>query len=162
MEQAISFRSSLVQAQGCSFQARVMADYGEHVEQFTLDCDCDAEGQVEQTVLQPESIAGITATVSEGGGKLLYDGLSMDFGLLGDGTLIPAAATAMVYDCWRKEYIQSAGMIDGLYRVSYGKNFYEKAMLVDTYFENGIPISAEVCYNGRRILSMELLEFTFH
>lgn len=157
---AIEFRAGLVQAGGCTFQAEVEADFGENVERFTLECDAAAGGAVDLTVLSPETLAGITATVSEAGGKITYDGMAMDFGLLANGNVIPAAAPALAVRCWTSEYIASVGEEEGLCRVTYEKDYDEKKLIVDTWYENGIPICAEVCYNNQRILKMTISEFS--
>lgn len=162
LSEAIQFRADLVQAGGCSFTAEITADYGDTVQTFTLACDADGEGTTLLTLLAPETIAGITATVTDGGGTITYDGMALDFGLLANGNVIPAAGPALVATCWCKEYISSAGEEEGLYRVSYQKNFDEKALLIDTYFEKGIPICAEVCYNGYRVLKLTISDFAFH
>ena len=107
---AIEFRAALVQAGGCSFTAEVTADDGEAVETFTLDCTVDETGAVHFEVVQPQTLAGITATVSADGGTITYDGMAMDFGLFANGNVIPAAAPALVVCCWRKKKGEPAGI----------------------------------------------------
>ena len=53
----------------------------------------------------------------------------------------------------------AAGTDETGYRATYEKDFDEKRLVVDTWFENGIPIYAEVCYNNRRILKLKLSDF---
>lgn len=159
---AIAFRAELVQAGGCSFQAEITADFGDTVQSFSMDCSSDSEGRTELTVTAPETIAGITATVSDSGGTITYDGMAVDFGLLANGNVIPAAAPALVTACWTGEYIASGGDEDGRYRATYEKNFDEKRLLVDTWFENGVPICAEICYNQQRILKLTISDFTMN
>lgn len=156
---AIEFRAALVQAGGCSFTARVTADDGEAVAEFTLRCVSEDTGAVQFEVVAPETLAGITATVSADGGTITYDGMAMEFGLLANGNVIPVAAPALVLCCWRQEYLAAAGTDEAGYRATYEKDFDEKRLVVDTWFENGIPIYAEVCYNSRRILKLELSDF---
>lgn len=156
---AIEFRASLVQAGGCSFTAKVTADDGEAVEEFTLRCASDEMGAVRFEVAAPQTLAGITATVSADGGTITYDGMAMDFGLLANGNVIPAAAPALVVCCWRQEYLAAAGADETGYRATYEKGFDEKRLVVDCWFENGIPIYAEVCYNNQRVLKLELSDF---
>ena len=157
---AIEFRAALVQAGGCTFRADVEADFGGNVEHFTLDCEADADGTTRFSVVAPETLAGISATVTESGGKITYDGMAMDFGLLANGNVIPAAAPALAVCCWSGEYIASGGEEDALYRATYEKDFDEKMLTVDTWYENSIPICAEVCYNNQRILKLSISEFT--
>ncbi len=162
MTPAIEFRAALVQAGGCSFTAAITVDYGQRVQCFTLACDVDGEGTTNITLLEPESIAGVTATVTDDGGQITYDGMALDFGLLANGSLIPAAAPCMLAACWLKEYISDAGQGEIGYQVRYRKKIGEKELLLDTFFENGIPFLAEVCYNDSGILKIEISDFAFY
>ena len=162
LEPAIEFRADLLQAGGCSFRAKIEADFGDRVEIFTVDCDYDADGTARLTLVEPETLAGITATVTEGGGKITYDGMAVEFGLLANGNVIPAAAPALTALCWSGEYIAAAGTQDDAYRVTYEKDYGEKRLQIDTYFKNDLPFFAEVCYNNQRILKLEISDYSFH
>ncbi len=159
---AADFRAALVQAGSCRFQAEITADYGDTVQCFTLECQADAEGVLRVTVLAPETIADITATVSEGGGSITYDGMALDFELLANGNVAPIAAPAIAVRCWLSEYIASGGMEKEHYRATYEKDFDEKRLTLDTWFENGLPFLAEVCYNEQRILRMTISDFSMN
>ena len=93
-------------------------------------------------------------------GTVTYDGLMMDFGLLANGRLAPAAGPAVVAYCWSSAYLAAGGEEEGRFRATYEKDYEEKMLKVDTWFENGIPIYAEVCYNGQRILNLTISEFS--
>lgn len=162
MQEAVEFRSELVQAGGCSFQAQITAEFEQSVTEFSLDCQCSSEGTAQIVILSPESLQGVTATVTEKGGTLCYDGLAVDFGLLAEGKLAPAAAPLLLSQCWTSEYILSAGEQEGLCRVSYQMGYGEKSMNVDTWFENHLPIYAEICYNNERILKVSISEFSLN
>lgn len=159
---AIEFRAALVQAGGCSFCAEIEADFGNHIETFTADCDFSTDGTARLTLLAPETLAGITAAVTDSGGKITYDGMAVDFGMLANGNVIPAAAPALTALCWCREYISAAGWEDDIYRVTYEKDFDEKRLLIDTFFKNDLPICAEVCYNNQRILKLNISDYTLH
>ena len=116
---AIAFRASLVQAGGCSFRAELTADYGDYVVPFALDCETEVNGPTHFTVAAPETLAGITAAVDETGGTVTYDGLMMDFGLLANGRLAPAAGPAVVAYCWSSAYLAAGGEEDGRFRATY-------------------------------------------
>lgn len=62
--------------------------------------------------------------------------------------------------CWSSAYLAAGGEEDGRFRATYEKDYEEKMLKVDTWFENGIPIYAEVCYNGQRILNLTISEFS--
>lgn len=161
-EEAIAFRAALVEAGGCTFRGEITADFGDSVTTFTVDCAAGADGTVQLTLVQPEELSGIAATVTDDGGTVTYDGLILEFGLLAEGNLIPAAAPAVVVACWRGEYISCAGTEDEYYRVTYEKGYDEKCLIVDTFFQNGLPIYAEICYNNRTVLKLAVSEFTLN
>ena len=158
----VSFRGSLVAAGGCSFRAHITADYGPEIQNFTLDCQSDGNGIVHFSVVDPETIAGITGTMEGEEGTITYDGLQLAFPLLVYDRISPVAAPAFVVHCWLKEFILSAGIHGEQYRVTYEKKIQDKVLLIDTYFEKDIPISAELCYNGYRILNIQITDFSFH
>ena len=162
LSQAITFRGQLITAGGCSFRAKITADYGQEVQQFTLVCDGDGEGKVSFCVTEPDTIAEITGQMEGEEGTVTYDGLQLAFPLLVNDRLSPVSAPALAVSCWMKEFILSAGRSEELYRVTYEKKIKEKDLLIDTYFEKDIPISAELCYNGYRVIHMEILDFAFH
>ena len=162
LEQGIVFRSRLVSAGGCCFQAKITVDYGLEVQNFTLDCDADSEGNVSFSVVEPETIADITGQMRGQEGTVTYDGLQLAFPMLVYGKLSPVSAPALLAKCWLNEYILSAGLTQDGYRITYEKKIREKDLLIDTYFENDIPISAELCYNGYRIIDIQITEFSFH
>ena len=158
LSSAMDFRADLVQAGGCSFTARVTADFGESIQNFTMECRSDPKGDITFLLKEPETLEGITGTVTSEGGKITYDGLALDFGLLADGKVIPAAAPAILTSCWAGEYISAAGTEEDLTRVTYEKGF-ENKLVADTWFQNHVPICGEVCYNGTEILRIEITDF---
>lgn len=162
LEPSIAFRAALLQAGGCSFRAKIEADFGSQIERFAADCDFSTDGTALLTLTEPETLAGLTATVTERGGKITYDGMSVDFGLLANGNVNPAAAPALTALSWSGEYISAAGWEEELYRVTYEKDFAQKRLQIDTYFKNDLPILAEVCYNNQRILKLEISDFSLH
>ena len=159
---AIEFRADLVQAGGCNFSAEVEADFGDTTEQFSLYCEAQQDS-MDITVTAPETLEGITAHITGDGGRITYEGMSAEFGLLANGNVSPAAAPAITAACWQREYISAAGQEDdGLYRVTYEKDYDEKRLIVDTWFKNDLPIYAEVCYNNQRILKLTITDFALN
>ena len=161
LERGITFRSELVASGGCRFRAHITADYGQEVQNFTLDCESDGDGIVTFCVVEPETISDITGTMEGEKGIVTYDGLQLVYPLLVYERLSPVSAPALIVRCWLKEFILSAGYDGTLYRITYEKKIQEKDLLIDTYFEKDIPISAELCYNGYRILNVQITDFSF-
>lgn len=159
---AIDFRAKLVQAGGCSFEAEITADFGDAVQSFRLACETDAQGNVAFTITEPPTLEGITATVSEGGKKLNYEGLIVEMGTLAEHSLAPAAAPGMILASWLSGYISWAGEREDVYQVTFRQELNSVSFQIDTFLKNNLPISAEVCYNNYRVLEMKIEEFQFH
>ena len=162
LAQANLFRAELLSKGGCAFTVDIQADFGQGIHSFSVACDSDARGVVTMEVLSPETIAGICATVDGDTGKLQYDGLSLTFGMLAHDSISPVSAPGLLADCWMSEFVLSAGTEGECYRASYEKKISDKVLLLDTYFENGVPISAEICYNNMKIIHMEISDFCYH
>ncbi len=157
---ATAFRAALLESGGCTFVCRVTADFGETVQIFALDCAYDtARGAVDFTVLEPQSLAGITATVTDEGAAVTYDGMAMELGLLAGESVMPAAAPALAAVCWTDAPITAVGAENDRTRVTYERTLCGRRLTVDTWLENGLPISAQVCYNQQCILKLEFSEF---
>lgn len=163
MDRALGFRSRLLEAGGAAFTAEITADYGDRTYTFTAACRTDAAGDLDFTVTAPEAIAGISGTVSAQGGQLKFDGTALDFGLLADGQLSPAGAPYAVAQSWRTGYITACGREEGGVRMSVDGSFLGETITVDTWLEEEktVPFHAELCYNNRRVLSLQLRDFQF-
>ena len=81
-QKALDLRTGLMEAGGCTFTAAVTADLGGRVYPFTLDCAVDLQGETTLTVVEPEAIQGITASVSQDGATVEFDGAALDFGFM--------------------------------------------------------------------------------
>lgn len=147
-----------MEAGGCSFTADVTADYGDRVYSFTLSSRTQ-DGQTRLEVLEPESIAGIAATVSEDGTELTFDGAELAFGQLANGFVSPVTVPWLLAQCWSGEYIAWAGADGDLERVTYLRGYNDEELTVDTWFSGNTPTYAEVSYDGTRCLTVEILDF---
>lgn len=157
-QEALDFRTALLETGGCSFCAQVSAEDGEQVYIFTLHCIWE-DGSAQLEVLEPESIAGIRATVEVGSTKLEFDGATLDFGSLAGGQLSPVAAPWLLACCWQSEYIAWSGADGQQRRVTYLRGYEDEELAVDTWFFDRIPVYAEMSWNGRRCLCVTIREF---
>ena len=83
LDRAMALRSAML-AKGASFDAKIVADYGDRQHTFAMACTVDQQGKLNFTVTEPQSIAGITGKVSGTGGKLTYEDHILSFGLMAD------------------------------------------------------------------------------
>lgn len=157
-QEALEFRTALMEMGGCSFSAQVRAEDGEQVYEFTLRCVWE-NGTAQLEVLEPESIAGIRATVAAGSTSLEFDGAVLDFGNLAGGQLSPVAAPWLLVCCWQNEYIAWSGADGQQRRVTYLRGYEDEELTVDTWFSEQIPVYAELSWNGRRCLSVTICDF---
>ena len=157
MERALTLRTKLLQASSCTFDAEITADYAEILHVFRMNCSADAQGEVSFRVSAPESIAGITGTLSGKGGALKFDETALYFNFLADGQLSPISAPWVLISALRGGYLTSAGMENGLLRVSVNDSYEEDALNLDVWLDSSdMPKRADICYAGKRILSLEL------
>ena len=160
MEQALHLRGSL---QGKPFQleAVVTADYGDAWYAFRLQCTFDGSGAMAFTVLEPETISGITGTVSAKGGALTFDDVALAFDILADGQLSPISAPWVMMQALLGGYITSAG-VDGDYtRITVKDSYRDDAMTVDLWVDGeNLPVQGDILWKDRRILSVRVEKFT--
>lgn len=160
IERGMALRSRLLQADGCSFDAEVTADYGDKLYMFSLTCEADASGTIAFTVTEPESIAGITGTVGKEGGRLTFEDTALQFDLMADDQISPVSAPWVFLKTLRSGYLTSACEEDGFLRLTVDDSYEDDALQLDIWLEDGdIPIRAEMLYDDRRIVSMDVKSF---
>ena len=160
LDRAMKLRATLLGCLGCSFDVTVTADYGDEVFEFAMRCETGGRGDVDFTVTKPESIAGISGSISSGEGKLTFRDTALAFPLLAEDQLSPVSSPWIFYQTLRSGYLTSAGMEGDLLRLTIDDSYEEDALTLDIWLnEQDIPIRAEILYDGRRILTLEIENF---
>ncbi len=100
---------------GCAMTADVRCDRENEVENYTLQCDWNADGSARVEVLAPETLVGIAAEFNGDDLSLHYDDMSLAAGPVSSQELTPAQILPMVVDAIREGYILEKGTesIDG-------------------------------------------------
>lgn len=162
MQTVMDFRTQLLENGGCSFDATVEAQYTHYVNEFVLHCDYDAsEDRTTFTVLEPELIETVTGTVGPERGTVRFTDTGLALELLADGQLAPVALPQILAQSWASGYIVSAGT-DRDYTVAVFQNGYEDDKIkIETWFENGVPVYADVWYQGQCQAGVDLGSFYF-
>ena len=159
MDKVLTLRSKLL-AQGAELDGVIVADFSDRTYTFCVHCVVDVQGKVTFQVTEPSSIAGITGTVSAGGGKLTFDDQALAFPNLADGQLSPVSAPWVLMNTLRSGYLTSAGMESGVVRVAIDDSYADNALHLDIWLdENELPARCEIIWKGRRVLSMEVKNF---
>lgn len=160
IDRVMEFRQRLNSGSGCAFDAYITADYGDKLYTFTLQCQTDGLGNLDFSVLDPQSIAGITGTVSAQKGALTFDNQVLAFSLLADGQMTPVSAPWLLIKTLRGGYIRGCGQEDTLMRAVIDDTYEEETMQLDIWFdENDHPVYADFLWQGRRIIAMEVKNF---
>jgi len=159
MDQALILRKNILAGNGCSFHTVITADYDAVIYTFSVDCICDKDGELTFTVTEPESIAGITGTLSPEGGKLTFDDKALAFPVLANGELSPVSAPYVFVKALRGGYISGCGEEGGYTRVSVDDSYDENALQLELWLDGQLPIQAEIYWQGRRVLSLQITNF---
>jgi len=160
MQRGIALRHSLLSAQSCSFQADITADYGDKLYSFSMECQARGQGNVDFSVSAPESIAGISGSLSSSGGRITFDETALQFDLMADSLLSPVSAPWVLLNTLCSGYIRYAGMEGDLLRLTIDDSYREDALQVDIWIDaSDVPIRGEILHEGRRILSVDVRNF---
>ncbi len=161
MDRAMALRGKLQQKE-VTFDVAITADYGDKVHTFAMQCQGDTQGNMKFTVTQPESISGISGTVSKGSGKLTFDNQILAFDILADNLISPVSGPWVLLETLRSGYLTSCSHEGDLLRVAIDDSYAENALHLEVWLDsNDIPQQCEVYWQGRRLLSMDVKNFTF-
>ncbi len=162
IDKAQLMRQKLLDGKGCQFTATVTADYGEEIYTFEMSCIADQIGNMQFTVLAPDSIQGITGKIENEKGKLTFDDQILAFEILADGQITPVSAPWLLVKTMRGGYIRSCG-VDGEYlRTTIFDSYEEDALQLDIWLTDELtPVQGEILFRGRRILTIHVINFSY-
>lgn len=159
MEQALSLRSRVLGAQGCTFEAELTADYIDSVEEFSLHCSVDPEGVVSFRVKEPEVISGVTGQVSGEEGALTFEDQVLAFPLMAEERLSPVSAPWILMKALRSGFIRTLAEEDGLLHLTVDDSYSDDALTVDIWVRDNVVVAGEISWQGRRAVSMVIEDF---
>ena len=160
MDAALALRQQL-QKGGCEFVVRITADYGDLLHVFDMKCTVDQEGKLLFTVINPKSIEGITGVIDGDGGQLTFDDSVLAFKLLADGLLTPVSAPWVFIRTLKAGYIHASTKTDNGTKLIIHDTYEEDSLQLDIWLDTeDTPVAAEILWQGRRILSMTITNFS--
>ena len=163
MNEALDFRAQLLNAGGCSFTAEVAAQYEQYASKFVLQCRYDTETrQTQFEVIAPETVAGITGTVSENRQTVRFDDVALELELLADNKLAPVALPSILAQSWAESYIVSAGSDQDYEAVVYQNGYDQDELKVETWYQYGLPVYTDLWYQGVNEAEVTLSDFKFN
>lgn len=161
IERGMMLRSRILQGNGCSFASEITADYGDKVHTFSMTCQADAKGNLLFCVTEPETISGITGMITDEGGKLTFDDVALQFDTMAEDQITPVTAPWIFLKTLRSGYLTSACMEEGQLRLTIDDSYEDDALTLDIWLdETDTPVRTEILYDGRRILSLNVSNFT--
>ena len=160
LEKGLVLRNRLLSGDGCEFRAEITADYGKELYVFSVSCKVDNAGNLTFCVISPESISGISGTISATGGKLTFDDHALAFPVLADGMLSPVSAPWFFITALRSGYLKACEENkDGLHLVI-NDSYAQDAIQVDVYTDPDMtPVRAELVWQGMRVLTVTVENF---
>lgn len=156
MNEALALRSAVLGGGEITFDAEITVDYIDTVEEFTLSCSVDAGGVVTFAVTEPETISGIMGNVSGQEGALTFDGQILAFPLMADDRLSPISAPWILMSALRGGNITACVREGELLHITVDDSYAEDALTLEVWAEDGALVAAEIAWQGRRMVSMEL------
>lgn len=160
MDRIMNLRAKLLGSEGCTFTAHISADYGDALHEFTLCCQGDNNGDLKFTVSGPDSIAGITGVFKGSEGYLTFDDVALAFPLLADDQVTPVSGPWIFLKTILGGYLTACTLEEDLLHVTINDSYEEDALQMDIWFSReDAPVHAEIFYEGRRIVTMEIENF---
>ncbi|MBQ6756424.1 MAG: hypothetical protein IJP43_05725 [Oscillospiraceae bacterium] len=134
-----------------SLTARVTADYGDRLSEFTL-----ALAGNEITILAPDEVSGIKARIAVGGVSLVYSDAEVFSGAVTANGLSPVAALPFMLECFRAGTVSSAWLDGDKLTVDY---FISDTISLRAEFdaETLSPMAALLTEEGSRALCAEFI-----
>lgn len=161
MEEALALRGKLLASQ-FSFRCVITADYGDTFQTFAMDCESDTDGELEFTVVAPESISGISGSVDGTQGQLEFEDQVLAFPLIGQDRISPVSAPWILMQALCKGPITAATRTEQGLLLNINDSYADDALNLEIWTdEKAQPICAEIGLQGRRIASMEIEGFTY-
>lgn len=159
-DRALALRSKVLNGES-SFLATVTADYGEYICVFKLACNCNSSGEVSFQVQSPETVKGISGVISETGGDIRFDDRLLTFPLVVEDVISPVSGPWVMMQALRGGYIRSTGDDGEKLQVIIDDSYYGKNLQVNIWLDSAdAPIFAEIIWQGSRVLSVQVENYT--
>lgn len=160
LERGMALRSKLLSAERVYFDIEILADYGDKLHSFSMNCETDSLGNLTFTVTAPETISGITGAILQEGGKLTFDDVALQFDMMADDLLSPISAPWILMKTLRSGFLTSACTEEEQIRLTIDDSYEEDALQLDIWLDSSdLPSRAEILCDGRKILSLSVSNF---
>ena len=153
-----SFSQQLQEQDTLSFTAALTASYPDRTAQFDLRYTLE-DGMQRITILSPERISGISASVQLGKTTLEYDGLILDTGDLDAYGLSPMSALPLLVEALRHGHGDAFWTEEGMDAVEL---LFDDHARANVWFDaEGLPCRAELISDDVVVVSCEIKNWTY-
>lgn len=157
----MQLRTRIMEAECCTFESVITADYGVSLYTFQMECTADNRGNLEFTVTDPVSISGITGIISETTSALTFDDKILTFPMLADDQLTPVSTPWLFMNALKEGYIAGYSNSKGEICIYIDDSYAGKPILVEVYTDDTlVPLRTEIFWDQQRILSADIRKFT--
>lgn len=162
IERAMELRSRLTSSNGYTFDTQITADFGDMVYTFGMNCKADSAGNLSFTVTAPDTIAGISGSITGQEGKLTFGDTALAFELLAEGQLSPVSGPWVLVHTLHQGYLTACTQTESGLVLSINDRYEENALNLSVYLgADDLPTGGEIFWEGSRILSLTVTNFTF-
>lgn len=150
------FCAEVEQAQSIAFTANLRAEYADKTASFKLAYTQNDEG-IKVTVIEPETISGISARVKDDSARLEYDGVILDIGSLDANGLSPMSALPVAIMAFRNAHIDSVWEEDGM---TAAQLVVSDDTSVTVWLDGELtPCNAEISSGGKALVFIEFCDW---
>lgn len=153
-------RQRMSGSNGCCFRAEICADYYGYTNSFVLQCQFDGSGEMTFEVLDPESIYGITGKIRKDRGELLFDDQIIGFSYLCNDVLSPVSMPWLFIRALQSGVMEASGTWSQGSTINLQDTYGDESFLIRCWLDqNHLPVSCEILWQGKRIVTMQLRDF---
>ena len=159
LDKAMELRTKL-QGSEVRFDAEIVADYGDESYTFSMSCQASTDGTLTFTVTAPETLAGISGSISGTGGKLVFDDAALAFDTMAEERLTPVSGPYIMMKALRSGYLTSGCMEEELFHITVDDSYEDDALHLEVWLNaENVPVCAEIYWDGRRLLTVNVSNF---
>lgn len=159
MDKALSLRERIINGSGCQFDVVITADYQNEYYSFRMNCQTDKSGNVTFEILEPESISGITGSVSAEKGKLTFDDQILIFPTLTEGQITPVSAPWLFINTLRSGYITGCAQQGNGLQIMIKDSYAAESLQLNIQTVDDIPVFSEIIWQNRCVVTMNVEAF---
>lgn len=166
--ETVDLRQQYHDMTGCTMEAAVTCGQEGLEWEALLRCDYTPDGESTVEVLEPESIAGVRAVLSDGGWNIEYEDACLNAGTLSSQEISPAACLprlmSALRDGWLLEENRETWNETPCLRLTVDQSGLQNGKIVSTVWlrqEDGTPLRGEIAVDGEIILTADFTSFSF-